>query len=136
MTSDPIEEIEHTADWALRIRAETLEELFAQAAKGMFALIGQADLDANPIQRPITLGAPDLETLLVTWLEELLYVLETEGLMLSICELRILSDTQLLATIGLQPVKEQLKEIKAVTYHQLDIMQDSEGYQVTIVFDV
>jgi SHS2 domain-containing protein len=136
MTSDQIEEIEHTADWALKIRAESLEELFSQAALGMFALVGEPDHDAPPIQRPITLGAPDRETLLVTWLEELLYLLEAEGQMLSACEIRILGDTQLLATVALQPANERHKEIKAVTFHQLEITQDSAGYQVTIVFDV
>jgi SHS2 domain-containing protein len=136
MTSDAIEEIEHTADWAIRVRAKELSSLFEQAAKGMTDLIGQVQDNTSLIPRPITIQAADLETLLVSWLEELLFILETENLMLSSSSVQLPSETQLLATIGLQPVEERWKEIKAVTYHDLEVRETNEGFEVTIVFDV
>jgi SHS2 domain-containing protein len=136
MTSDGIEEIEHTADWAIRVRAQDLGALFERSALGMFELIGRVNAEKNETVRPITLQAADLETLLVCWLEELLFLLETEDLMLSRCRVQIPSETQLLATIGLLPVHDRWKEIKAVTYHNLEIQKSSEGYEVSIVFDV
>ena len=136
MTSHAIEEIEHTADWAIRVRAKNLSSLFEQTAKGMVDLIGQIEDTTGLITRPLTLQAADLETLLVSWLEELLFILETENLILSSASVQLPSETQLLATIGLLPVKERWKEIKAVTYHDLEVQKTSEGFDVSIVFDV
>ena len=136
MTSDAIEEIEHTADWAIRVRAQKLSSLFEKAAKGMVDLIGRVGDESGLMARPITLQAADLETLLVSWLEELLFILETENLLLSSSNVQLPSETQLLATIGLLPVEERWKEIKAVTYHDLEVRETSKGYEVTIVFDV
>jgi SHS2 domain-containing protein len=56
--------------------------------------------------------------------------------MLSSSSVQLPSETQLLATIGLQPVEERWKEIKAVTYHDLEVRETNEGFEVTIVFDV
>jgi SHS2 domain-containing protein len=56
MTSDAIEEIEHTADWAIRVRAKELSSLFEQAAKGMTDLIGQVQDNTSLIPRPITIN--------------------------------------------------------------------------------
>lgn len=136
VTNDAIEELEHTADWAIQVRAKDLIALFEHAAMGMVNLIGQAEETGELITRPITLQAADLETLLVSWLEEILYTLETENLILTNSKVQLPSETQLLATIRLLPLKEQWKEIKAVTYHQLDVRATSDGFEVSIVFDV
>lgn len=136
MTDSGIEEIEHTADWAIRIQAPNPSTLFELAAQGMVNLIGKADPETEELVRPITLQATDLESLLVGWLEEQLFILETEDLILTRSSVQILSETQLLATVGLRPVKERWKEIKAVTYHDLEIKPTSKGFEVVIVFDV
>lgn len=136
MSGTEFEELEHTADWAIRVLAADLESLFEQAALGMFGLIGCANLDAEAITRPITLQAADLETLLVSWLEELLYLLDTENLMMTKANVQIPSEIQLLASIRLMPAKEQWKEIKAVTFHNLKVNKVSNGFEVSIVFDV
>jgi SHS2 domain-containing protein len=68
MTNDGIEEIEHTADWAIQVRAQDLGALFEHSALGMFELIGRVNAEKNETVRPITLQAADLETLLVSWL--------------------------------------------------------------------
>ena len=64
--SPPWEEVDHTADWALRVRGGDLRALFENAARGMISLIGgEAVAGAHEIERRIDLSAPDLETLLV-----------------------------------------------------------------------
>ncbi len=136
MTEPEIEEIEHTADWAIRVQAPNPSTLFEQAALGMSNLIGSANPQTEEVVRPITLQAADLESLLVGWLEELLFILETEDLMLTRSNVQVLSDTQLLATVEMRPVNERWKEIKAVTYHDLEIKPTSKGFEVVIVFDV
>src|SRR5256885_13017328 len=75
------EEIEHTADVGIRAYGSTLNELFANAAEGMFSLI--ADLDSvKPVGAvEVLLAAEDVETLLLRWLSELLYIHETQHLL-------------------------------------------------------
>src|SRR5438034_408776 len=66
------EEIEHTADVALRVRAPSLEKLFCYAARGMFALMTDASGVATASEIALDVTASDRETLLVNWLSELL----------------------------------------------------------------
>jgi SHS2 domain-containing protein len=102
----------------------------------MFDLIGRMEESAALTHHAITLQAGDTESLLVGWLEELLFILETDDLMPKEFALNIPGETQLLATVGFVPVRERWKEIKAVTYHELDIHETDAGFNVTIVFDV
>ncbi len=75
--------LEHTADAGVRGRGATLEEAFAEAARGMFSLMG--DLEAVRPQRKVQVGIEEdsLEGLLVRWLAELLAQRDIEGLLFS-----------------------------------------------------
>lgn len=130
-------EIEHTADWALRVQGEDLADLFTHAAQGMVALITDPnDLVEPDITRHLELEAPDIETLLVDWLSELTFLYETEGVLFSEFDIAEITPTRLTATIQGRrgvPVK---KEIKAVTYHDLQVQQTPDGHRATVVFDV
>ncbi len=131
------QEIEHTADIALHLWAEDLEDLFATAARGMFALI--TDLDAVPCQQyteHVVLDAIDAEVLLVDWLNELLYLSEETGGAFVEFQFEVLNDTHLDATVRGGGFSEYLTYIKATTFHNLDIHQTSEGYETDVVFDI
>ncbi|MDF1500669.1 MAG: archease [Anaerolineales bacterium] len=135
MHPTPYEEIEHTADWALRVRGVTLESLFEHAAQGMLSLLEPGYLDSSPTGRSLELSAIDLETLLVSWLEELLFLIETEKIGFQNYAIRI-EGTSLEASFESVPIESIKKDIKAVTYNELEIVHDQEGYRTTIVFDV
>jgi SHS2 domain-containing protein len=135
MNPPPYEEIEHTADWAIQVHGETLNELFENAANGMFSLLDPLPISIEAKNTRLELSAIDLETLLVCWLEELLYILETEHKGADSFKIEI-EDTALKATFRSMPVQSQKKDIKAVTYNELEITQDDEGFHTTIVFDV
>ncbi len=130
------EEIEHTADWALRVRGQTLTELFRNAGLGMLSLLDIEHAPGNAESRFFELKADDNETLLVTWLEELLYPLEVENAAVVDFEVDVLDKTQLKATIELKKIASIKKEIKAVTFNELDIRAIESGYETIIVFDV
>ena len=128
-------EIEHTADWALRVWAPDLDRLFAQAAAGMYWLM-ETTFSAGPrVDRDIHLEAGDTESLLVAFLSELLFIGESEGLGFDRVA-PVVKGSELAATASGAPIAAQKKEIKAVTYHNLAIQRNETGYQVTIVFDV
>lgn len=150
----PYEEIHHTADWGLRVWAADLPSLFIEAGRGMLALMGARPLapdGESPVQteagqdteaaspRRFTLTAPDPEALLVAFLSELLYLVEHERLMLADLRLTLLpgEETWQLHAEGLpRPLASVQKLIKAVTFYNLHIQSDENGYSVEVVFDV
>ena len=131
------EEIEHTADWALRVQGRDLCELLGNAAWGMSHLM-VAEPAAIPLQleEQFELEAYDAESLLVLWLSELAYWAEMEGLVFGQFELDQVTPTHLEAIARGSRVSDLQKHIKAVTYHNLSIIVTEAGLETTIVFDV
>ncbi len=130
------EEIEHTADWAYRVWGQSLEELFTQAAQGLYHLVGIQLAEDSQIVREIRLQGIDGESLLVAWLNELLHLHESENLGFDRIEIQQLDGKTLSARVTGAPVQRWLKDIKAVTYHNLAIRSTQTGFEVTIVLDV
>ena len=129
--------VEHTADWALRVRGPDLPGLFGRAAIGMARLLA-GDLAVVPLDevRELALVADDAEGLLVEWLGELAYWAERDGLVCPVVELHEVTPEMLRATTRGSRLPELQKHIKAVTYHDLAIRPYDGGLEVTIVFDV
>ncbi len=129
-------EIEHTADWALKVWAPDLSLLFAQAAEGMYWLMETTiNNDEPPVERIIQIKGMDPEELLVGFLSELLYLGESEGLGFNQFEVAF-QENGLRAVARGGMIASQKKEIKAVTYHNLEVRHTEQGVTVTIVFDV
>jgi len=128
------QEIEHTADLALHLWAADLPDLFATAAQGMFSLF-IVPADTLSETKTLALTALDVETLLVAWLNELLYLVEVEGLAFTAFEFAQLTTTQLEATLRGGPVLEYTGYVKAATFHDLRVVATPEGYETEIVFD-
>jgi SHS2 domain-containing protein len=125
----------HTADWELEAWAPDLPGLLEQAARGMYALAG-AKMQEGPRQaRQLELVALDGESLLVQFLEELLYLQSMERLAFDEFQLDI-DGWRLRANLAGAPLAWLEKEIKAVTFHNLRIEEGRQGFKVRIVFDV
>lgn len=131
------EEIEHTADNALLVSGRSWEELLTNAAHGMNSLMVM-DVSAIGTQIPkqVTVEAPDAEGLLVEWLSELAYWAEKELLVFTRFEFHQASSTFAQATLFGGHIQKVQKHIKAVTYHNLEIVRTGKGLTATVVFDV
>lgn len=129
------EEIAHTADWALRVWADDLEGLFAEAARGMNALSGAQLAEGPQVKRSFAAQSADAESLLVAFLSELVYAAEQEHLAFDSFEVKVKGQTLKVEMEG-TPIISIDKAIKAVTYHNLKIRPTARGYEVEIVFDV
>jgi SHS2 domain-containing protein len=129
------EEIDHTADYAIHVRGIDLPCLFIEAARGMNALTGGV-AGGPAVSREIHVEASELEALLVTWLEELAFLMETAGEMYKEFEVISLSPTSLRVRAQGGSVSGLDKLIKAITFHDLAIRQTTAGYETTVVFDV
>jgi SHS2 domain-containing protein len=128
-------ELTHTADWALKVWGRDLPELFTTAAKGMYELL-QLAVDEEPRQeRRFQISAYDSESLLVGFLSELLVILELEEFMFNQISVTF-NENELEAVCSGIPVVAQAKEIKAVTYNELEIKSSALGIETIIVFDV
>jgi SHS2 domain-containing protein len=78
------EHFDHTADLGLRVKSATLEELFAEAGRGLVAMLVANPQDVRgALSRTIELSATEPEFLLFDWLSELLYAFESEKLLFS-----------------------------------------------------
>jgi SHS2 domain-containing protein len=129
-------EIEHVADRAVRVWAGSAAGLFEQAARAMFTLMAGDLSDVAPAHsHVITLDVADLESALVDWLNELLYWRETRREMYSQFRVR-LEDGKLYGEFAGSAGAPTAAVIKAATFHDLRIEQDSAGvWHATITFD-
>jgi SHS2 domain-containing protein len=134
--SERFEEIEHTADLAIRAYGRDMKELFANAAYGMFTLMAEPSLEGPAREREVSLEAMDCESLLVDWLNELIYLHEVERETYSQFDIEALSPTKLKAHVTGGLTKSKTKAIKAATFHDLAIQETANGFVATIVFDV
>jgi SHS2 domain-containing protein len=130
------EERQHTADIAIYVWAETLEELFIQAAKGMFALLKpQLSGAGEAMHTTLSMQAPDAESLLVLFLSELLYFSQDKGLLFNQIQVTLNQD-QLYAGLRGNKLVSVEREIKAVTYSELNIVDTGRYLATTLVFDI
>ena len=142
MTDRPrgsFEFIDHTADTGIRVEAPTLEDLFETAGLAFTEVVTSAESLNCSVERRFKLEEDNLETLLVSWLQELLYLLDTEELVFARFQVK-LHDCSLEATAWgevFDPDRHMIKtEIKAVTYHQLEVAESDQGWQAQVIFDI
>ena len=130
------EQLEHTADLALRIYGRTLRQLFANAAYAMFSQLADLRRVAPSVQRQVEVEGMDYESLLVNWLNELLYLQDTRHEVYMDFGVHKLSRRHLQATVSGEPTEDLQTIIKAATYHGLSIDRSRGWYTCTVVFDV
>lgn len=130
------QEIEHTADTALFVWGPDLPAIFIEAAKGINLLMGMQIDQERRDNFSISLTADEAETLLVNFLEEIIFLGEHEGVGFDEFTVKIDGEYCLAAELQGAAITQKAKEIKAVTFHNLDIKPTDSGYEVTIVFDV
>ena len=128
-------EVEHTADWELEVWAPDLPALLEQAARGMYALSGVTLRQGEPVEQELFMEAADAESLMVAFLSELLFLTEAENMAFEAYYID-LDGYALHARLKGGKVEQQSKEIKAVTYHRLEIRSEGGGLRVNVVFDV
>jgi SHS2 domain-containing protein len=128
-------EIEHTADWQLEVWGPDMPALMEQAARGMYELAGVCLQPGKRRQRKIRVARRDPEEQIVSFLSELLYLYENDGLVFDRFKI-VMDDDQLEARVSGAPCSHIDKEIKAVTYHNLNVRSSARGLETMIVFDV
>ncbi len=131
--------IDHTADYGIEVYAGTLEGIFEHAARGMYSLITDVSRVENKKSIEFEVDGDDIETLLVDFLNELLFYTDTEGFLLKECKVN-LSNNKLKANCkgeNYDSSRHELVEaVKAATYHMLEIKKENKKFKATVIFDV
>ncbi len=132
------EEIDHTADRAFRVTGRDMAALLENAARAMQALDRDGPrLTAEPsATRAIEVEGVDGESLLVNWLNEILYLEQAHHLVCEQFHIDELKNHRLRARVEARKRDRSHSHIKAVTFHNLKIRQTLEGLAAEIVVDV
>ena len=132
--------MDHTADLGILVRGSDLKNLFREAAHSLIHLM----VRANPAKKIRTLklsvAGADSADLMVRWLGEILYLLEGENRVVTHIGIDDISPCHLDVTLKTGPfdpnTDEILREIKAVTYHQIRVSEKNGRWEAQIIFDL
>ncbi len=138
------EYLEHTADVKFLAYGKTLEEVFENSALAMFNVMIDTRKISGELVKDVFLKSPDLESLIVDWLSEHLYLFEVDEIVFSKfyvdrirkenCEYSITSRA---SGEKFYPKSHPFEtEIKAVTYNQLKVEKIEDGWEVQVVLDI
>jgi SHS2 domain-containing protein len=132
--------IDHTADFGIHVYGSDPKELFANAAWAVFDLITEIDELTGIDSCRIEVSGDDWPDLMVNWLREVLYLWNGKELLVKNARILSLSETELTATLecdSFNPDRHVIKtEIKAVTYHQIQVNSSPSGWEAMIIFDI
>lgn len=126
--------VEHTAELEMEIEASTEEGVFVDALLALAELFGDDSRGAS-VRREIAIGGRERAVLLVEWLDELVYMAETEDLVPEDAVRIELSDGGLVASVRCRHGRPR-HLIKAATYHRLAFEPSEHGFRATVVLDV
>jgi len=140
MTRPAYQVFEHTADIGLHAYGQTLPEVFINAAAGMESLMVVPEQIDAWVTRKVHAEGHDLVALLIAWLNELVFLFDTEYLLLKQFEISDFTGISLQATVSGEPYDADRHDlssaIKAVTWHEAEVRSEATGYQARIIFDI
>lgn len=132
--------LDHTSDIGVLTRGKNLPELFNNAARALFDLMIDMKSVEPKQERQIAVEATSVDLLLREWLAELLYCFHGEQLLFSEFDIEHLNSTYLKGIArGEQfvPGRHTIKrELKSITYHQLEVIHEKNGYKAQYIIDV
>jgi SHS2 domain-containing protein len=132
--------LDHTADLGIRVYGTDLKDLFEGAGRALMHLMVKAEIPSKTHSMKISVSGEDLADLMVRWLGEILYLFVGENLVVTSIRMGSVSSSALEATLETAPfepeIHETLREIKAVTYHQIEVTEMPNGWETKVIFDV
>jgi SHS2 domain-containing protein len=140
MSPDNYRFIDHTADSGLEIFGRSPRDLFQQAAKALTDLLTDPTQLKEQRRHILDIEGSDWEDLLINWLRELLYLYNGEAQFITGVDIITIEQTRLRADVATEDYRqghhEIRNEIKAVTYHQLEVTTYEDGWRARVIFDL
>lgn len=131
---------DHTADMGVRVLAPSRAALVAPAVQGLYAVLGQLAAGARSAPLPFAAAGAEAPVLLRDFLAEVLRLFETGRRMVTGTVVEVFDESRLSLTAETAEVDEARsvleREVKAVTYHELDVRTVPGGYEATFIVDI
>jgi len=132
--------LDHTADLGVDITGSSLMDLFENAGRTLLHLMFRV----KPVKKAdlirISISGNDLADLMNKWLSEILYLYAGENLIVTGINIDSLSPASLNATLKTSPFNPKfhkiIREIKAVTYHQIAVTNKNGIWTARVIFDL
>ena len=132
--------IDHTADFGIQVFGADSRELFSNAALALFDVITEVDALKGDDSCNIKASGEDWSDLMINWLREILYLWNGREMLVKSVQVLSLSEHNISAKIYFDaylPDRHTIKtEIKAVTYHQIQVKRSPSGWKAQIIFDI
>jgi SHS2 domain-containing protein len=132
--------IDHTADFGIQVFGTDSRELFTNAALALFDVITEMDALNGDDSCTIRASGEDWPDLMINWLREILYLWNGREMLVKSVQVLSLSENNISAKIYFDaylPDRHTIKtEIKAVTYHQIQVKRSPSGWKAQIIFDI
>jgi len=140
--------IDHLSDVGIEFYGNTPEELFENAAAGMFSIMYDLKTVKPVVKKEVRISGKDInyEDLLILWLERLLYLYEVNTTLFSDFKVKKIENKGNTFILEAEIYGEEIDlsrheievAIKAPTYHDLEIKENGEGYKWRgrVIFDV
>ena len=132
--------IDHTADFGIHVSGTNSKDLFANAAEALFDVITDIDSLTGYDSCHIEVSGEDWSDLMINWLREILYLWNGKERLVKSANITSLSENKLSAQVVFDPYdpdRHAIKtEIKAVTYHQIQVKLTPSGWTARIIFDI
>ncbi len=140
MAQRAYEVFDHTADVGIHAFGDTLPELFIHAAQGMESLMVPPEQVRVSVTREIAVEGHDVISLLIAWLNEFVFLFDTEYLLFCTFEIDAFTETSLHGRASGEPYDAQRHDlssaIKAVNWHEASVECNDDGYKARIIFDI
>lgn len=130
--------LDHIADLQIRVFAKNKKELFSESLKALSRVLkGNKKLSYKKFSAEIKIGSADLANLLVDFLNEVLYLTHAKKAIFSKVNFQDFQDDKLRAILtGLGVKAGFAKDIKAATYHGVEIKKENRKYAAVLIFDI
>lgn len=136
---EPFQEIEHSGDIGIQAHGRDEKELFRNATLGLFALMYRGTVTAA-VERTLTVTSSSRENLLVDWLSEVIAESGARGELYGEVVIRHVDHRSLEGVLRgetADPARHQLRfDVKAATYHELELRADRDGFHARVIFDL
>lgn len=132
--------LNHTADLGILVYGTSMKDLFKKAAHAMIQIMVAGEPAGKTNRIELSLDGQDMAELMVRWLGEILYLFEGEKEVVTGIGINSISPSHLDATlesVSFDPdLHEIIREIKAVTYHQIVVAKNNDCWEARIIFDL
>ena len=132
--------LDHTADIGLIVYGENLRVLFENAGEAFFHIITDLRKVRRRVEKQIDIKGESLDRLMVDWLSELLYLHDVASLLFKGFKVERVGEDGLSAIVKGEPFQEGVHviktQVKAVTYHQIEVRQENGRWRAQVILDL